>query len=590
LSCHFQAGTSSVMAGGDLPETSRRKSSVSQASMTSVDWVDDAAADACMNCHARFGVMQLRRKHHCRRCGKVVCSTCSRAREVVPDYHPAKPQRVCNNCMAQAAVPEASEEAVEEAVEALKSGSKVRPVRATALAGNPLPSRDEKRREFGTLQVRVIEAKGLLAADYGLMNKSSDPYCLLSVAHGVQVRTHTVSATLEPRWDTVISFRLARPDATLHLEVWDEDPVSADDAIGFLDLDLSQVPIAGGSQPVRGWVPLFRPEEQPLPGEVLDHAATGAGAVLLEMQLVDVEPLKHLKSFTAPLPPIPHPPPPFDIDAVYGPAMHLLDLLWTRFFSPILFWLLDLIFWTSPTRSFIALVAWNLGARYGLRHYPALPPLGLLVFMASYRLCRPAAQEEEKVDVKLPRRSLLRRGSSPAILEDREATNEESAQPMVTRQDSKQDYDEAQLGSAVQRLCFVLPSSIKDLCRGLQPVLRMTADGLQMVHDIFVWEHAASPAVACVLLVCAAISEVLRFDILLMVIGSGVLLACSPLVPAVSGSVAYLRLRAASGRPKAWDIRDEYEEAWSSKDYRSATATTSASLPRPRLRHAITKA
>ena len=94
--------------------------------------------EVCMHCHARFGVMQLRRKHHCRRCGKagirsplvlspclegqqnywriledcwsrketlrkrnhfnrpkVVCNSCSRSREVVAEYHPVQPQRVC---------------------------------------------------------------------------------------------------------------------------------------------------------------------------------------------------------------------------------------------------------------------------------------------------------------------------------------------------------------------------------------------------------------------------------------------------------------------------------------------------------------
>ncbi|CAE7848496.1 zfyve28 [Symbiodinium necroappetens] len=62
-------------------------------STSTVEWVDNSAADACMSCHARFGVMQLRRKHHCRRCGQVVCRACSSAREIVPEYHPIKPQR-----------------------------------------------------------------------------------------------------------------------------------------------------------------------------------------------------------------------------------------------------------------------------------------------------------------------------------------------------------------------------------------------------------------------------------------------------------------------------------------------------------------
>jgi len=585
-------GSASNMAGEPLQPVPSRKTS-SMSSTSTVEWVDNSAADACMSCHARFGVMQLRRKHHCRRCGQVVCRACSSAREIVPEYHPIKPQRVCVACVSDRVETQESEEAAESVVTAVRSGKRGnRPVRVNALGGMALPSYDDKKHEFGTLKVRIIEAKGLLAADYGLMNKSSDPYCLVTAGHSVQVRTHTVSATLEPRWDTTLSFRLSRPDDILHLEVWDEDTTSRDDAIGFLDLPLSQVPLSSSSAPLRGWVPLCRPEAQALPGEVVNLPAKGAGAVLLQVQLVDVEQFKLFKAFAAPFPAVPQPPPPFDVDAVYGPAMHLVDLLWTRFFSPILFWLLDLIFWTSPIRSLVALILWNLGARYGLPHYPALPPFGLLCFMVYNRLKRekePEVQEQAQPPLRR-HRSLLRKKSAPALPEE-DAVH---PQPPLSRQDSAlaKDYDEAQLGSAVQRLCFVLPSSIKDLCRGLQPLLRTVADGLQMVHDIFEWEHSASPAAAIVLIVCTVVSEVLRFDILLMLIGSAVLLVCSPLVPAVSGTIGFLSYRTAQGRPKVWGMQDEYNEEWSSKDYRDITATTSAqdSPQRPRLRHAFTKA
>lgn len=38
-------------------------------------WVPDSKADRCMCCSAQFGV--LRRRHHCRLCGTVVCWSCS---------------------------------------------------------------------------------------------------------------------------------------------------------------------------------------------------------------------------------------------------------------------------------------------------------------------------------------------------------------------------------------------------------------------------------------------------------------------------------------------------------------------------------
>lgn len=39
-------------------------------------WVPDSKADRCMRCNEMFGVV-LRRKHHCRLCGAVVCWECS---------------------------------------------------------------------------------------------------------------------------------------------------------------------------------------------------------------------------------------------------------------------------------------------------------------------------------------------------------------------------------------------------------------------------------------------------------------------------------------------------------------------------------
>jgi FYVE/RhoGEF/PH domain-containing protein 5/6 len=39
------------------------------------NWIPDAKADACMRCGRSFG--WRRRRHHCRLCGRCVCSSCS---------------------------------------------------------------------------------------------------------------------------------------------------------------------------------------------------------------------------------------------------------------------------------------------------------------------------------------------------------------------------------------------------------------------------------------------------------------------------------------------------------------------------------
>ncbi|XP_014241628.1 lateral signaling target protein 2 homolog [Cimex lectularius] len=59
-------------------------------------WVPDQAAPSCMYCTSPFTV--VRRRHHCRNCGKVFCARCSSNSVPLPRYGHLKPVRVCNRC------------------------------------------------------------------------------------------------------------------------------------------------------------------------------------------------------------------------------------------------------------------------------------------------------------------------------------------------------------------------------------------------------------------------------------------------------------------------------------------------------------
>ncbi|XP_076288545.1 lateral signaling target protein 2 homolog isoform X2 [Lasioglossum baleicum] len=59
-------------------------------------WVPDNDAPRCMACQAGFTV--VRRRHHCRNCGKVFCGRCSSNNVPLPRYGHTKPVRVCNRC------------------------------------------------------------------------------------------------------------------------------------------------------------------------------------------------------------------------------------------------------------------------------------------------------------------------------------------------------------------------------------------------------------------------------------------------------------------------------------------------------------
>lgn len=111
------AGTDRPSSPPDSPGASSRASEASDeraqrvAAHSATRWEVDCDVDACRRCARRFTLFF--RKHHCRRCGQIVCDTCSshrallREEELVIDpllpemleaelQHPA---RVCDACV-----------------------------------------------------------------------------------------------------------------------------------------------------------------------------------------------------------------------------------------------------------------------------------------------------------------------------------------------------------------------------------------------------------------------------------------------------------------------------------------------------------
>ncbi|XP_065145654.1 pleckstrin homology domain-containing family F member 2-like [Paramisgurnus dabryanus] len=58
-------------------------------------WIPDTASDICMRCSDRFTIANWR--HHCRRCGFVVCGACSKDRALLLNIS-SRPVRVCWHC------------------------------------------------------------------------------------------------------------------------------------------------------------------------------------------------------------------------------------------------------------------------------------------------------------------------------------------------------------------------------------------------------------------------------------------------------------------------------------------------------------
>ncbi|CAE7778668.1 slob1 [Symbiodinium sp. CCMP2456] len=62
------------------------------------NWTPDRDAADCEICDIPFSL--LRRRHHCRHCGRCVCDACSPAEgwRIIPEIDPARPSRLCFDC------------------------------------------------------------------------------------------------------------------------------------------------------------------------------------------------------------------------------------------------------------------------------------------------------------------------------------------------------------------------------------------------------------------------------------------------------------------------------------------------------------
>ncbi|XP_055524213.1 zinc finger FYVE domain-containing protein 26 homolog [Wyeomyia smithii] len=67
---------------------------------TRESWVKDEDASLCMCCR-RSVFSMLNRRHHCRRCGRVVCHACSKKKLEIPELYEEIPVRACDDCVKQ---------------------------------------------------------------------------------------------------------------------------------------------------------------------------------------------------------------------------------------------------------------------------------------------------------------------------------------------------------------------------------------------------------------------------------------------------------------------------------------------------------
>uniref|UniRef100_A0A8C4H1M1 C2 domain-containing protein n=1 Tax=Dicentrarchus labrax TaxID=13489 RepID=A0A8C4H1M1_DICLA len=92
-------------------------------------------------------------------------------------------------------------------------------------------------RDVGFLQVKVIKAAELLAAD---LNGKSDPFCVFELGND-RLQTHTVYKSLHPEWNKVFTFPVKDIHDVLVVTIFDEDGDKAPDFLGKVAIPLLSI-------------------------------------------------------------------------------------------------------------------------------------------------------------------------------------------------------------------------------------------------------------------------------------------------------------------------------------------------------------
>nr|XP_044989984.1 multiple C2 and transmembrane domain-containing protein 1 isoform X8 [Jaculus jaculus] len=92
-------------------------------------------------------------------------------------------------------------------------------------------------KDVGFLQVKVIKAEGLMAAD---VTGKSDPFCVIEVNND-RLLTHTVYKNLNPEWNKVFTFNIKDIHSVLEVTVYDEDRDRSADFLGKVAIPLLSI-------------------------------------------------------------------------------------------------------------------------------------------------------------------------------------------------------------------------------------------------------------------------------------------------------------------------------------------------------------
>ncbi len=538
----------------------------------------------CPICHRDLSFFVRKRK--CTICHTVTCKDCS-SKKTIPG------EVACKRCLDQRNLKrEVTGDSAKSPAESPRPNHNLNtedPL-STNSAVNNIP-----KGFFGYLQIRMIEARGLVAADTNILGQktSSDPYCVISLSRDRTRRsTRVINSTLNPVWDETIEMPVRLPVQFIEFDIYDKDVTGSDDYIGKAYIPVERLP---NGKPITGWLPVVYTKENEDPGTELTFGDPGtfpAGGIHVSVRL-DYKIRSELRGYIRAS--VSEEPPKkirFDINALYGPAMLVVELLWTRMLSPFVTVFLYILLWENFIVSLAAMLMW-IPIATQIAYWPSAFFFWLdfvIFYNYIYRSFKalsnpievaPASDKKFKARLaKLPGNA-IQAGQKAASLA--RAGTKALTEPLLGGSDSKKnspvaqatapadgdlppDYEEQSLGSVVGKLMLVTPGWIKEMIASLQPTARSAADSVAMVYDIFHGAHDLSLTVFFICLIIGVILLYVSFKYFVATLGILLMFVTSPLMKLIMGGISYLMRPKRFNDPSLFGMWTGFSTDWMSPD------------------------
>ena len=462
---------------------------------------------------------------------------------------------------------------------------------------------------YANLHVKIIEARGLIAADTNLLGRptASDPYCVITLTREKTKRvTNYIESTLAPVWNEEFDIPVRFPNQNLVIKVFDRDVTSKDDEMGFIEIPISSLP---NGREITGWVPLLFYEDvdpnqllEVAPGDTVfanRRVPVPAGSVRVSLTLdfkIHQELFAYIRSAVA-IPPSKKVQ--FNVNALYGPGMLVVDLLWWRLGQPILGYIMYVLYWENFIVSLLSLLFW-IPLALNMEYWPSgfFFVMDALMIRNLVKRKYKALEDAEDPTAKDPssggsqpstpsrkggsRKSIMTATQMDKLKALTSATKNlmhadqaiEGAAAVKKPTDTKKSsgdpgapVEEMSLGSFVGTMSMMAPGWVKEYAAYYQPLLRMIADYLVLLLSVM---EMSSPLSMPLLVVFGLLGVTLlyvQFKLFVMVVGAFILFFFSPFMSIFYGVVAYATRPWPSKNLEQFGMSAEFD-----KDFMSITA------------------